>query len=707
MRRALLLLIALWTSPVGAKPFFAARATPAVHATPVHEQHLAPIVLSSVRGFYATPTPVPQVRKGRPRAPRFDDARRALLQPAHETMDLHSIIKPPPTSYALDNSIHTILRERPGMGIPSTRPRAIARLLDLDANHKLLSAEEWETVRLNYARSAEHAHENAAERLSFHAQDVYANDHTVAMIEQRALGRLAKKLASALEHEKPAPERLAEIAETLSTEHPYLANPWKVEMLIADMRRVFPTLGAWDFRTHTDGKAYRAPHVLPPSTQSAISQIGYAALADSAVVMTSHMYRDAIVMADALTALGADPKAMRFVATPYPFDDRVKVALRGRGIVTESAPYDKEKTRAHVVDAIRAALDSEKNGPILVLDDGGLATEVIAKEFPLQLHRFRIVEVTKAGERIGKTLLPDLARDVEMQTGRLDAKDLEAFHQRYLEAHSWDPTSKTVAEQTWQKRQARGSTMHPEGRYERALSSSFGFAYYTYSNTAYKRDVMTPLYTEQVNRSLFDAIEREGKKPANQRVTVIGGGAMGLAAAKELRASGHEVTFVEPESTRVSLLQQEGFTVEPLRSALKGRSIILEMSGMKNVLGLNEVFAIDDGAFVVHGSSKDNPFDMKSISAMATEKIAWPEHNGQRSATYKFSAAGRTKELHFLGDGFTISHGGKTQNVPLDQFVPELDALLNIGVHAVQAKAEVTRYPFYTATDAMMRPAAP
>ena len=626
---------------------------------------------------------------------------REKLKTAHAYLDLYEALEPAPKPVFDGNTLAQIYRERRNMWISPARHESMHALLELDPNHKLVSDESWEQVRGEYATGTPHLYENPAERLKFTAVDTLASDHFVHSVEQRALGSLAARLAKALDGHAPDPEHLAKVVDEMAVDHPYLANPWKVEMLIADMRRVYPSLGAWDFRQHTDGKAYRAPRKLPASTQAAITRIGYPALSDSAVLMTSHMYRDALVMADALEALGADPKAMRFVATPYPFDPRVKTALGLRGIVTTSAPYDQEATRRHVVTAVRAVLDSGKDGPILVLDDGGLATEVIAKDFPAELYRFRIVEVTKAGERIGKSVLPkQLEWTTSSPAGRLEPAQREALHTRYLEAHSWDPASKVEAEAAWQttlKYASVGGEEYPSQRQPSADSS-------TNSNTAYKREVMTPLYTEQVNRSLFNAIERAGKKPANQRVTVIGGGAMGLAAARELRDSGHEVTFVEPERSRVAVLEQEGFAVEPLRSALKGRAIVLEMSGMKNVLGLNEVFQIDDGAFVVHGSSKDNPFDMKAFSAMATEKIAWPEHNGQRSATYRFNAAGRKKELHFLGDGFTISHGGKTQNVPLEQFTPELDALLNIGVHAVQQPPAVTYYPFFTATEGMMHP---
>jgi len=363
------------------------------------------------------------------------------------------------------------------------------------------------------------------------------------------------------------------------------------------------------------------------------------------------------------------------------------------------APYDVEATKREVEHAVKAlvAQAESNNMPIVVYDDGGLATEVIASKFPSDLHRFRIIEITKSGERLGKQAL-HLNRFGE-ESG-LSAKQREHMHQRFLDAKSWDPPSREAADQVWQQRRI---SQYAAGGERHIDSAQMGFAYYTYSNTAYKRDAMTPLYTEQVNRSLFDAIARGTHPIKNKRVAMIGGGAMGLASAKELREKGYEVTFVEKDPKRAELLVSEGFLVSELKPALKGRGIVLEMSGVKNIIGINELYLIEDGAFVAHGSSKDNRFDMKSLGSMATKRVAWDEHNGQRTATYHFDAAGISKELHFLGDGFTISHGGKAQNVPLPKFLPEVDRLVNLGVYALTQR-EVSFYPVITAPEHAMDP---
>jgi hypothetical protein len=227
----------------------------------------------------------------------------------------------------------------------------------------------------------------------------------------------------------------------------------------------------------------------------------------------------------------------------------------------------------------------------------------------------------------------------------------------------------------------------------------FGFAHYTYSDTRYKREVMTPLYTERVNQATFEVISEGGKELQNRRVTIIGGGAMGLAAGRELRDKGFEVTYVEPDTKRHPILTGEGFKIRPLERALRRRGLILELSGIKNLITQEHLFLMMDGAHLVHGSSKDNPFDMKTFKALADERIPWAKNSrGQRSATYVFTAAGLRKELHMPADGFTISHGGKRQNVPLKKFLPEVEALFRLGIHAL-TDAPVTHFPFFTAPD--------
>ncbi len=664
-------------------------------------------LLSGSNSAFAEPRPA-----YRPRASGFDAKQRKLLTPTLTNVERERRIgfvrrfdsSGSYSGYPVERRLDDEQRKQLG----EIRTDALTRLTELDPKHELLSKSDWTDIRDHHVLSFRQL-TNKHENLEFLLEDEAIHTAQIVRYEQVALGRLAHTLATALSHEAPSPERLQSVMHQLAEQHPFLASPFKVEMLIADMRRVQPTLAKWDFREMDDGRRFRGDRVLPPSTQATITNIGHRAFTGANVLFANHMYSDSLAMVDALTALGLEPENARFVATPYPFDKRVRALLVHRGVEVEASPYSVEETKKMVGNAVEALLVKARanHGPIVVYDDGGMATEYIAKNHKDELHRFRIIEITKAGERIGKTVLPAaLGVKVSDHGAVFDRNDLDALRSKFIEIRTIDEATAKQAAFAWdQQIHSRPNMYQPQNKERMVPASSFGFAYYTYSNTKYKRDVMTPLYTEQVNSSLFESIARGGHAIANKRVTIVGGGAMGISAARELRTSGYEVTFVEPDAERVKVLASEQFKVEPLESALPGRGIVLEMSGMKNIIGVEQLHLLDDGSFLAHGSSKDNPIDMERFRALAKSRTEWPEHNGQRSASYTFKAAGVTKTIHMPGDGFTISHGGKVQNVPLEKFAPELDRLVNLGVYALENKP-VTYYPIFTAPEHAMDPSA-
>lgn len=51
-------------------------------------------------------------------------------------------------------------------------------------------------------------------------------------------------------------------------------------------------------------------------------------------------------------------------------------------------------------DALLAVADAARaNEPVLIMDDGGVATRIVAEKFAKQAHRVTIVEQTDAGHR--------------------------------------------------------------------------------------------------------------------------------------------------------------------------------------------------------------------------------------------------------------------------------------------------------------------
>jgi S-adenosylhomocysteine hydrolase len=640
-------------------------------------------------------------------------ARRKLTEPTYDGKTLRSRIVLKQRLYDSASFSGRVIERQAKRGAAHVGEHyyeALSRLTDLDPARNLLSADEWAHVEHQFTFGGTQQVRNRDERLEFGIKDPELRVQQTRMLAEKARGKLGAILLQGLKGKKPEPETLARVTAGLAKKYPFFANPFHVEGLIADVQYLAPGLRRWNF-----GKVGVNPRLggkLPPSLQRLVREIGHRAFANVNVLFADHLYEDGHVMFDTLRAMGLEPENARFVTTPYPFDREVILGMEARGVPVAHAPYDKEKTKAHVEQAIGELLERshDNHGPILVFDDGGMAAAVIAEKFPEHMHRFRIVEITKAGERVAKETLPKQLGIEYKQLRNLDSRQLQKLGEKFIAAHSSDAKTRTKAERRWQQvlsylRTPSLSAVTPQNQ---LAEHAFGFSHHTYSDSKYKREVMTPLYTQAVNRATFEALAHEGKQLTNQRVTIVGGGAMGLNAGLELRAQGYEVTFVEPDATRRQLVEGEHkFKVEPFETALKGRGLVLEMSGMHKLLRAEHLFLLDDETVVAHGSSKDNPFDMSTFKALASEVVPWKASpTGQVSATYVFEALGLKRRLHFPGNGFTISHGGKRQNVPLKKFTPEIEALVRLGVHALSSGPAPTHFPFFGTPSWLMEPGA-
>ena len=641
-------------------------------------------------------------------------ARRGLAEPTYDSKTLAAKLgmKPNPLAFKSwsfrGSSMKRLSGEEPR--VHSEYQAQLSRLAELDPNHTLLSAADWANVE-EHMSIPTYQVANKAEHIEFPLEDRSLRLRQTTRLVEKARGILAAVLTHALDGKKPSPEALAEATEGLAKKFSFFENPFRVELFIGDMRGLSPRLGRWDFAKQSSDAAYGK---LPPRMQRVVKDLGQRVFAQANVMFADHMYTDALVTIDTLRALGLDTDRARFVTTPYPFDEGVRAEVEARGVKTATAPYSVEDTKVAMQEAIGELVEQSRlnGGPIVVLDDGGLASQVIAEHFKSEMHRFRIVEITKGGERLAKATLPKaLGIDTSRIEGwkNLDDRELAQMKERFLTASSWDSASRADAAKQWARIESfvRTPSVHRVGGQNTLRPETFGFSHYTYSDSKYKREVMTPLYTQAVNRATFDTIEREGRKLPNKRVTIIGGGAMGYHAGVELREKGFDVTYVEPDAGRRALLEADHFTVSDLKPALKGRGLVMELSGMHNILSAEHLFLMDDDTYVVHGSSKDNPFDMKTIKALASEVIPWKATpTRQASASYVFEAAGRKRTLHFPGNGFTISHGGEKQNVPLKKYLPEVEKLVRLMAYALTTDDTVTSYPFYGTPDSISQPGA-
>jgi S-adenosylhomocysteine hydrolase len=637
-------------------------------------------------------------------------ARRAIVEPTYEPTELRAKIVTKPGGWQGSSFSGQSVDRTPSNPeeLKAMFHGELSRLVDLDPKHSILSKAEWSNIEDHLSLPTFQVR-NKDEHVEIALTDPVLRLQQTRRMVEKVRGKLAAVLTSALAGKAPTPENLALASEGLAKKFPFFESPFRVELFIGDMRGMSPKLGRWDFST--DAKESAAAYgKLPPRMQQVVKQLGQRVFAHANVMFADHMYTDALVTIDTLRALGLDTSRARFVTTPYPFDGGVRQEVEARGVQTAAAPYSIEDTKLAMKKSIGELVElSKKNGgPIVVLDDGGLASEVIAEHYPTEMHRFRIVEITKGGERLAKAALPkQLGIDRARMNGfrNLNDRELDLLKDRYLTANSWDPASREQAAQAWKRIDGyiRMPSMDRVPPQNTLAPETLGFAHYTYSDSKYKREIMTPLYTQAVNRQTFEALEHEGRTLTNKKVSIIGGGAMGLNAGLELREKGYEVTFVEPDAGRRKILEEENhFPVSDLKPALKGRGMILELSGLKNLITADHLFLMDDNTTVVHGSSKDNPFDMKAIKGLATETIPWkPSPTGQESASYVFEVAGLKRTLHFPGNGFTISHGGQKQNVPLKKYLPEVEQLVRLMAHAITNDDTSTSFPFYGTPDGL------
>lgn len=382
-------------------------------------------------------------------------------------------------------------------------------------------------------------------------------------------------------------------------------------------------------------KALSIPRVEDaPLFAHAIDRLqGRLPLENSNVMVVFHRYADVATLMDLFARAGMSPKNAAFVSTPYPFDPAFDRALDDLGVQQEKFPvYDLDGFGDAVERGIRRMIAQyddrkDKHGygkPILILDDGGNAAKTIAAKFKDHAHKFKVVEVTAAGHRI--------------------AADLKEKHARVP------------------------------------------FVYYSVAYSAAKRQVASSFYATRVVDRLRTFSDATGVQPPNKKVVVVGAGPMGRFAALYMQKLGYEVSIVDKSAAVREEMIAAGidparvYSDAQMKQALKGRGTVLAMSGFMDVVGPQHLDAIMDGAIVAQGASKRNDFDMTGFESAAQKKtaIARDDDVPQPSYTYDFGG----KQLHFVGDGWTINHDGSLHGSPFEDVQLETALLFESVVEA-------------------------
>jgi S-adenosylhomocysteine hydrolase len=375
----------------------------------------------------------------------------------------------------------------------------------------------------------------------------------------------------------------------------------------------------------------RIPSLLRFALQRLAKRKGTARpFAASNVMFINHRYSDLVPFVETMIEAGMAPKNSVFVSTPYPFADAVTYQLRKLGVDTMVPEQNMESMEATVDKGIAKMLatyeDQSKRWasphPILILDDGGMAAKIIAKKYKEHFSKFRIVEITAAGERI--------VQELEKTYGRVP------------------------------------------------------FVYFSIAYSEAKQLVTSQFYGNRVVDKVMKLMPQTGIEMKNKRVAVRGGGPMGLFAAGRLREEyGMDVTIIEPNAEKAAMCRDAGFRVEEPEKALPGRGLVLGMSGYPMEERLMQY--IDDGAFVAQGSSKRQEFPMDHVEKASTGKEELPRSDGlpQKSYTYKYRPQrGKARRLHFLGDGWTINHDGSLAGTPIEDIALELALVFESAVEA-------------------------
>lgn len=396
--------------------------------------------------------------------------------------------------------------------------------------------------------------------------------------------------------------------------------------VLGDLRRRFAYY--WDPHPYHDTQFALATPAIPPLLRAQLRQLrGEKPFARHRVLFVGHGYSDAVPWVETFVEAGADPLRTVFVPTNYGFHTAVAEQLTFRGVLVHdfamgpiAQPRYERVVEAHLRQLLHDA--RRDDDPVLILDDGGVATRLVAEKFAKDAHRVTIVEQTDQGHRQA-----DALRD---RLGKLP------------------------------------------------------FMYYSMARTRLKREVTSPRFAERVVDRTYAHLQANGLVLAELSAAVIGGGgAMGLPAAKRLRADGFRVRVIEKDldSDKAKRARDAGFEVVTMDGgrALAGHALVVGMSG-ETVLGAAHMAHVDDGTVFVQGSSKAKEFDMADLER-GLHKLNSPFSGMPTSMQYVLG----NRQFHFIKDGWTVNHANTFHGVQMRELQLELATYFETALAAVRA----------------------
>ncbi|EAR11415.1 adenosylhomocysteinase [Reinekea blandensis] len=119
-----------------------------------------------------------------------------------------------------------------------------------------------------------------------------------------------------------------------------------------------------------------------------------------------------------------------------------------------------------------------------------------------------------------------------------------------------------------------------------------------------------------------------------KQITLLGYGLVGQGVAAAAKAYGGHVTVVEHDPARALMARYDGWATGELNDLLAQTDVLVTATGAKGIVGLPELSALKDGAFVMnvgHGTGEIRVHELDSLSATEVLPHVFEYNLNQRS----------------------------------------------------------------------------
>lgn len=336
---------------------------------------------------------------------------------------------------------------------------------------------------------------------------------------------------------------------------------------------------------------------------------GSTPLKQANVLWVSHLLADVVPMGFALKDAGAESSRTIVVGTPYGTNPSVKGCLQDLGFSVRQPKLDVEDYRRTVKKAIDDAIAlHKKNGePIVVLDDGGLVSDLLHSDpkYASVRSKFRIVEQTTGGVLLAEK---HALESVVINVARSKSKELEG-----------EAIGEVVAAKTVQALARFGAGLD-------------------------KKELVLIGYGV-IGPAIASEMLAKGAK-----VTIV---ERSRERAEAARKAGFHVILDDPSDAK---------SQERRRAALAKADLVVGATGRRTI-SLDDMKLLKDGAAIASASSKRGELDMEGLEQAASKRELIP--SGEPLVTLptaRYRLKGKT--ITVIGDGYPVNFDGGVQSVP-------------------------------------------